>query len=322
MFFLGVDGGGTKTSFALMDGNGIVKAMTTKGNADILRRGAEAVRAMLEDGISQVCQTAGINREAITYSVLGIPSLGDEIIEGIPKVEEMIRGVLRSERFLAVNDVEVGWAGSLACQPGIHLVAGTGAIGYGVDALGNKARSSGWGPELGDEGSAHWIGHKLLSLFSREADEREARTGIYDLVRKEFNLTNDFELFQVMSTDLNRREAVAGLAVLLYQLAINGETKAIQVFEEAAKELSLTSISILRRLQFNDGEEIPVSYSGGVFKSGPYVLEPLQKLLTKFNAKLIQPRLEPVQGAVLYAYKLHNHVNDVSDIALKLQKQI
>ncbi len=322
MYYLGVDGGGTKTSFALMDGGGSILAAATKGNADMLRMGREIFRETLDSGVAQVCNAAGILRSEIAYSVFGITCLGDEIIEDIPIVEGIIREMMQSDSFLAINDVEVGWAGSLACQPGLHLVAGTGAIGYGVDNKGNAERSSGWGPEIGDEGSAFWLGLKLLSLFTRETDGREPKSGIYEMIRKEFRLNNNYELLQILYQDMKmKRESVAALSVLLHQLALAGESKAIRVFEEAANELGHVVKSLIYRLQFAEGVEIPVSYSGGVFKSGRFILEPLQRALEEYPVRLIQPCMQPVMGAALYAYKKLHPSADLSELIRTLQIQ-
>lgn len=69
-------------------------------------------------------------------------------------LNSIVGKALSSSNYKCGNDSQAAWAGSLACQPGVNIVAGTGAIGFGVDANGNMARASGWGPFCGDEGSA------------------------------------------------------------------------------------------------------------------------------------------------------------------------
>ena len=49
------------------------------------------------------------------------------------------------------------------CSEGINIVAGTGSIAFGKNKYGETARSGGWGPVIGDDGSAHWIGLKVIN---------------------------------------------------------------------------------------------------------------------------------------------------------------
>lgn len=321
MFFLGVDGGGTKTEFLLINEQGQRISGVTLGTLDWFQIGAQGLESTLERGLEHVCREAAINRSELAYSMLGIPCLGDELIDEEPIVREIVSRLLPHGRFSLVNDAEIGWAGSLACRAGIHLVSGTGAIGYGVDSSGRAARASGWGHELGDEGSAYWLGKSLLAAFSREADGRESRSRIYDIVRKHFGITDDFRLLKILHHEWQwNREKIAGLSRLLHQAAEAGEPKAAKAFEQAAYELSLIVHSLVTQLDFDTEAEIPISYSGGVFLAGAYVLEPLRRLLDDRRYLLTLPILEPVAGAALYAFKrLHPH-GDLTKLVRTLQK--
>jgi N-acetylglucosamine kinase-like BadF-type ATPase len=95
--------------------------------------------------------------------------------------------LLGNGRFACGNDMICGWAGSLGCEDGINIVAGTGSIGYG-ERQGESARVGGWGEAFGDEGSAHWIAIQGLALFSRMSDGRMARGPLYDRVVEAFSL--------------------------------------------------------------------------------------------------------------------------------------
>ena len=66
------------------------------------------------------------------------------------------------------------WAGSLACEDGISVIAGTGSMAYG-EYEGRSARAGGWGELIGDEGSAYWIAREGMNLFSRMSDGRAPR---------------------------------------------------------------------------------------------------------------------------------------------------
>jgi N-acetylglucosamine kinase-like BadF-type ATPase len=302
MYYLGVDGGGTKTAFMLINGNGEICAYNTKGTCHYHQVGVEGFHSVLSSGVSDLLQEASIALSEIQYSFFGLPGYG-ELIKSVPMLEDIVADVLKSTGFRCGNDVEAGWAGSLACQAGINLVGGTGAIGFGKDHSGNTARASGWGHFCGDEGSAYWLGKRLISVFAKQSDGREEKTQLYEIVRDRFRLERDFDLIDIVYEELRmQREEIAGLAVLLYEAAERGDPKAREAYREAAYEYSLIVKALVAGLSFDLEREILVSYSGGVFKAGEYILNPLREFLAKDRCKLIEPVLEPITGAALYAF--------------------
>jgi N-acetylmuramic acid 6-phosphate etherase len=76
------------------------------------------------------------------------------------RLAKRLRGLAR---WVAVMpDVEAAYLGALGDRAGVLLLAGTGSMALGRDARGRWARAGGWGPLLGDEGSAFWIGREWL----------------------------------------------------------------------------------------------------------------------------------------------------------------
>lgn len=320
MYYLGVDGGGTKTGFSLIDEAGRIIAAAFKGSSYYIQTGFDAFRQIMAEGIGEVCREAGITAGTLDFSFLGLPAFG-EIQADVPLLEEIVRDILGNERFRCGNDVEAGWAGSLACQPGINIVAGTGAIGFGRDSRGHAARAGGWGDFCGDEGSAYWLGKQLISLFGKQSDGRMDRTPLYGMVREQFAIATDFDFIAIIYEQLMpKREEIAKLAVLVYRAAQQGDARALDLYEQAAYEHSLTVKAILNQLCFRDQAEVPVSYSGGVFKAGELILAPLRKYLAAEPVRLITPLLAPVTGAALYAMKLSGQSVTPRLIA-QLQKQ-
>lgn len=322
MLYLGVDGGGSKTAFLLIDEHGNKRGQSLKGTIDYYRVGQEKVRQILQEGISECCLQANSDMANITFSLFGWPGLGDEVIQEVPIIESIIQEVINSDQFKCVNDVEVGWAGSLACRPGIHLVAGTGAIGFAVNPSGQIARTSGWGPFCGDEGSAYWLGKKTLSLFTKQSDGREERTPLYQIVKRHFQMETDYNLLSILSKNWEvQREPIAKLALLLYEAANQGDEKAIEIYKEGAYELSLIIHALLRMLNFKSEEEALVSYSGGVFNAGSFILDPLKAFIANQHVRFQKPMLQPVAGAALYALHMDQPSRDILHLASILKKQ-
>lgn len=129
-YFLGVDGGGTKTEFVCIDAHGAVAARQIEDTTYHLQVGLEGAVRALEAGVSGVCAQLGIAPGDLAYTFFGLPAFGeDSAID--PQLERHCGQLLGSARYRCGNDMICGWAGSLACADGINLVAGTGSIGYG-----------------------------------------------------------------------------------------------------------------------------------------------------------------------------------------------
>ncbi len=315
MYYLGVDGGGTTTAFLLIDDKGTIVSHKMKATCHYVQVGIDGLQNTLNAGIAEVLKEAGIVLSDVKYAFLGLPGYGEQL-EDMSRIEGAVRNVLQDVPFTCGNDVEAGWAGSLACQPGINIVGGTGSIGYGKDQSGNGARAGGWGYYCGDEGSGYWLGKKVIALFAKEADGREDKTALYEIVRNKFELARDFDLITVVYEDLGmKRNRVARLALLLHEAAKQGDPKALEIYAEAAYEFSLVVKALIKRLDFKRDELIPVSYSGGVFKAGDYILKPLKDLICQEGVRLVEPALEPVAGAALYAMVLSGRQADEAIVA-------
>ena len=134
-------------------------------------------------------------------------------------------------------------------------------------------------------------------------------------------ICRDFDLISIIYDKFElKRDAIAKLAILVYRAAQQFDPKALTLYEQAAYEHSLTVKSIIYQLHFSAEEDILVSYSGGVFKAGEFILDPLKKYLQEVWVRLIKPVLAPVSGAALYAIILDG-INAGEQQVSELKKQ-
>ncbi len=304
-WFLGVDGGGTKTAFVVIGDDGVERARHEATSSYHLQIGIEGLRAVLADGIAAVLAKAVLTPADLSYAFFGLPAHGeDSRIQG--DLDAIPASLLGHKRYRCGNDMVCGWAGSLACADGINIVAGTGSIGYGERA-GFSARAGGWGEVFGDEGSAYWIAVQGLNAFSRMADGRLAKGPLYDLMRAEFALAHDLDLSGLLTGGAaGDRDRIAATSRLVAAAAAQDDAIAAAIFQSAAHELAAIVGAVADALEFDEGAAVPVSYSGGVFKAGPLILAPFAETLRHRSARfvLVEPQHEPVIGAALYALKL------------------
>ena len=76
--YLGVDGGGTKTRFALIDGAGDLLAQSQFGTTYHPEIGLDGVREVLARGIDAVLQETGISADALGFAFFGLPAHGED----------------------------------------------------------------------------------------------------------------------------------------------------------------------------------------------------------------------------------------------------
>ena len=299
--FLGIDGGGTKTSFLLLDGDGRLLARHTTTTSYYLEIGFGALRALLRDGVVETLKRAGVAPERVTSAFAGLPAHGEDSAL-IADFDSLLAGAL--PRAVIGNDMVCSWAGSLGGDEGISLVAGTGSIAYG-EWQGRGGRSGGWGEVFGDEGSAYWLAREGLALFSRMADGRAAPGPLLGLVREHFRLAHDLDLCAAINGDA-ARSRLAQFARLVSAAAADGDAQATALLVRAGDELAALAGAIARQLALPADAQVPVSYTGGVFEAGATVTDALRRALAREvpGAMLIAPRFGPELGAAMYAARL------------------
>jgi len=304
-YFLGVDGGGTKTGFILADETGHVVASHQLGTSYYIQIGFEGLHELLAQGVSTLLDGAGIASDDITYAFFGLPAYGEDshaqaFLDVIPEA------VLGHHRYRCGNDMICGWAGSLGGEDGINIVAGTGSIGYG-EHKGKSARGGGWGEIFSDEGSAHWIAVRGLNAFSRMGDGRLPKGPLYDVFMSAMNLKVDLDICgAVFGREAPTRDKIAAMSQLVAQAVGAGDTVARGIFDDAGRELAAVVDAIRQQLDHAPNDRVRVSYSGGVFKCGDMILEPMHRHLNALspNYDIVAPLYSPSVGAILYAARL------------------
>jgi N-acetylglucosamine kinase-like BadF-type ATPase len=303
--FLGVDGGGTKTDFLLIDESGRVLASHRGQSAYHLETGIDALRVMLVAGIQATLQQAAVPVAQVAFAFIGLPAHGEDSAL-LPRLDGIAADLLPVGRHRCGNDMVCGWAGALAGRDGISVVAGTGSIAYGEFEC-RCARVGGWGELFSDEGSAYWIARQALTLFSRMSDGRAPRAALYNLIRERFQLRADLDVCAaVYGPPPLARSEIAALAPLAARAARAGDAAAHRLFERAAQELAAIVHALRDQLDVPPQTLLPVSYSGGMFRLDGLLTPLLEAALGAGDRRyeFVAPRLPPSAGAALYAAKL------------------
>lgn len=296
MYYIGIDGGGTKTSFSIMDEDEKVIASIESGTCHYNQVGLRGMGRVIKAGIDTLIKDLSITKSSIKCVCLGIAGYGE--VKSINKqVDSVLKDILGDMNYIVHSDVHIALMGALAKEDGIVIISGTGSIAYSINK-GQFKRAGGWGYSIGDEGSAYWIGNKTIEYLSKEIDGRFEKGPLYYLMRDELKLDDDYDLIIYMNDKIkNSRREIAKLSKICAKAAIDKDENAMNIFKEAGFELGAL-INVL--IKDFEGEKVKVSYIGGVFKSDSLILNPIKKNLDK-RADLIAPIFSPSVGACLIA---------------------
>ena len=306
-YYIGVDGGASKTRFALVGDNGRVLRERVSSGTSYIELGIGPVLETLGEGIDALCED--IDRECVAGVCFGMPCYGEQPARDA----EAAGGIQNAFAPLPVcfkNDVALACAGALALESGIAILAGTGSMAWGRDRHGADKRCGGWPEFFSDEGSGYWLGRRTLEIFSKQADGRLPKGKLYEIVRGhfgiegDFGLESDFGLIDKLDEMGYTRKNIAALQTLLMEAALAGDECALRLYDEAALELALLAKGLRSRIELEPNS--PLSYSGGLWGAGDLLLTPFKEAVSGLDMVFTEPALPPVFGAVLLAAEYFN----------------
>jgi N-acetylglucosamine kinase-like BadF-type ATPase len=307
-YYLGIDGGGSKTTCAVGDEVSILGSAVT-GPSNIIRVGEVRARESLHQAIRQACAAAKIDPRQLHRACVGVAGVASEDLANA--VRKLIAEVIPAE-IEVVGDMQIALQAALGAEPGVVVIAGTGSIAYGRDAQGKTARAGGWGFAISDEGSAHWIGRTAVSSLLRAADvsgdDRVARY-VSPLFREVKSIWKVESVDQVART-ANTNPDFAILLPAVVTAADAGDEVARKVLIQAGGELADLAAIVVRLLFpvgiLCDRGAIPLALVGGVFRYARLARETFCDALSKLDPRLqVNPNvIEPVAGALQIARKL------------------
>ncbi len=297
-FLLGVDGGGTKTTAAVLDLRRSTLTTATAGPSNLDVVGLDGAAAAIMEAVRGALGRAGATAHEVAAAVLAVASADtDENQEALRDRLTELRPVGRP---LVLNDVVAAWAAGTLGRPGVAVISGTGSNALGVAADGRTWRCGGWGHLLGDEGSGYWIGLHGMRAAVEFRDGRAPWSALVPRLLAFYRLDLVESVDDLVYGSLDKA-GIAAFAVEVAAAAAAGDAVAHRILTEAGRLLADQVRTVIDRLGLVG--EFPVALVGGTFNSGPPFLEAFTALVTATSphARLVRPRMSPAVGAVLLA---------------------
>lgn len=283
-FFLGIDGGGTKTKAVLLNSckKEIGKFIGGPMNFQLLR--GEGVK----NRVLEVIENLNINLEKTAIGI-GVAGAGRE--QEIKEIENALSkaGV---KNFTLSNDAHIALLGAHNGEDGAFLISGTGSIGYLLNEN-TLTRVGGFGHLLGDEGSGYSIGLSLLKLLFKGSDNRgEFSEKLMEKVLEKLSLKNRDELLKWVYSNTEKGN-IAALARVVFE---NSEEEICRkIIEEAAEELKNLVLALKRK-----DEVLKLSLGGGILENPTPVKKLLLEKLEKNGGIEVRDRMyTPEYGAFI-----------------------
>jgi len=291
-FFLGIDGGGTKTRCLLGDENSVLASGTASG-CSVLRVGEACARDSLAGAIHEACVQGGVSPLQIARTCAGIAGAGDD---GIASVLQRLLIEILGGAIEVIGDMEVALESAFGGGPGIVVIAGTGSIVFGRNERGETARAGGWGRILCDEGSAHWIVVKAIHYCLHALDRGNESRLLNDLLAF-LDLRTPSDL--VVYAGGNPTPEFASALPVVLAAAEQGDDMACAVLRSAGVELAGQACVVAQRL-FQDAPEVPIATHGGVFAGSTIVRSAFTDTVLKHypRSRVLDVVVDPALGAL------------------------
>jgi len=299
---VGVDGGGSRTRVVLADAAGNVLART-EGAATSLLPGHESVAAdVIKLLIADVLGMAERTETRPAVCVVGVAGAGQE------RAAQALWSALATRR--VADDVSVQADATIAMDDafgdnaGVLVIAGTGSVAFSRAPDGRLERCGGWGPNIGDEGSAAWLGRRALSVVTAAQDGREPETALAGAVLTALELESLEDLIP-WAADATPG-ALATLAPVVAQVAATGDLRANALISFCVEELALHVRTLARRCFVDERAAIPVALAGGLLTKGTLVRKRLEQRLKSAvpGATIRAEEVDAARGAVRRARRL------------------
>ena len=300
LLFLGIEGGGTRTTALLTDvaDHVLFEAPFAAGNLKLLSD-RELQWLLREIAIRLPCAPAQL--AAVAIGLAGTRTDADR-----DRIRRAASRIFPKVPCLATNDLETALAAAPE-KPGmaarVLILSGTGSCCFGSTPDGRISKVGGRGHIIGDRGSATEIGLKALRALVAQADRSGTwpQLGTLILDALALNVPDDLIDWSISAdkTDL------ASLAIPVFRAAALRDPLARQILTEAAEALATDAAACAAHLVRPD-QPVQFILNGSVLLKNPALAKEVAlRLKQKHSAAYVTPLARAsVWGAVTLAKSL------------------
>ncbi len=287
--FVGVDGGGTKTTVRVEDEAGNVLGQANGGPANI-RISVEQAWQSIYAALDVILKPLDISIENTRYPVhAGMGLAGCEVESAY---QQFVKTRHPFQTLLVMSDAYAACMGAHGGCDGTIIIIGTGVAGFQIENN-QTARAGGWGFPHDDQGGGAWLGLQAMSQALSWRDGRSSMSGLAQAVCRYFN--DDLAAMVSWANKANSSQFAELAPVVITQVKA-GDEAAIQLMRCAAAHIDKLDMA-LEAARHDKSKVLPCSLSGGIVE----FIEPY--LSARLRNKLTEKIAVPDKGAILMLQK-------------------
>ncbi len=298
-YFIGIDGGGTKTKASLVNENLNIIAEGVGSPSNFLVFDINEIANSILELASNICTSGNVELSKVNSILIGTAGAGRE--EDAERLRSAVISSAKKKNIAITNfhvesDARIALEGAFAGKPGSILIAGTGSIMFGKDADKNIHRVGGFGRILGDEGSGFHIGRAGLSAIAKSFDGRNATTLLTELVKEKFNISDSTQLInEIYKNSFD----IPQVAPLVIEAATKDDEICKKILNTEVGEL-VQHINAMKE-KINE-DVLSISLIGGTITTDNYYANLFRAKVKEIaDVKIVDAELPPEIGAALMA---------------------
>lgn len=301
MYFLGIDGGGTKTAAVLLNTDtGQTQSLSLPGG-NVCVLGQSGCKSLLAQIIAKLLP--GIPPADIAHATFGFAGTGRPSERGWV---ETAAAELGFRQYTVITDAQLLHYSFFAGTPGILIAAGTGSVCLLTTPDGQYRQLGGWGYLLGDTGSGFHIGKFAIAHALHTMDAGREPTRLTKALLKFYHAQSPRELITLTYAAPGSQRFVASCARQVIKLAVADDPDALYVIQSAAEALVELARTAIHHMQ-TPSDKIQIALAGGILSADSIVSRIFKSRLSESNKTIeyMPQRCIPAAAAVLLAAARH-----------------
>ncbi|WP_219835112.1 N-acetylglucosamine kinase [Paenibacillus sp. R14(2021)] len=295
-YYLGIDGGGSKTHALLTDEHGFVLGKGQSGNGNHQIDAAEAKRH-LAGAVNEALKSAGVKHDDVQHAYFGLAGADRETDY---RILRPLVAAIGLPRHSIDCDTMIGLRAGTDRPYGISVICGTGTNCAGRNRFGEHLQIGGFNYMYGDFGGGGALNIEVFRSVVRAWDGRDEPTLLTDPLLRLLGYASVEAMFNDY-LDHNKTVPVDA-AKLLFEAAAIGDAASLAILRRQGTELGQAAAAVARRLGMSQ-DVFDVVLAGSLLTrgdTGGWIRGPLEELVHAAapGASVALLKVDPVFGAV------------------------
>ncbi len=288
-YYIGVDGGGTKTAFAIFDENKkmLLNHEGPGSNHENYDDGFDSAVKVIWEGLNVLCDKAGITIGDVSFTLMGLAGIDHQWQHD--KMCDMLKAK-------GLNNFEIYNDGFIVIKAGsvsgaaVGYNCGTGVCCNGIDSNEKMMQLMGLGDFSGDISGGTNIATKAFQLIYDDLYLGISKTSMTNMMMERYGFTKREEFLDIVGKLENcEKEHIRNFIDFFFDAINAGDEVALKYSEQMAERGARAISSIISQLNF-EGDEVEVVLSGSInvkLPNKPYI-DSLMKKAEEYSGRKIK----------------------------------